>query len=95
MWQKFKPHEPIMTTLWCDFEKEKYIGFSVQDPNDQETDEVQFWVYEDHIEVIHIFSMGDEERFKEEHIMTHKNCLAYLSQLPRGWHTFTTDKPDE
>ena len=95
MWQKFKPHEAIMTSRWCDFENEKYLGFSVDDPTNKETDEVAFWVYEDRVKVIHIFTMGDDEKFREDHTMTHKNCLAYLAQLPRGWYTFTTDEPDD
>ena len=44
--------------------------------------------------VLAIYEHGEEGEFSEEHYMTHEDCLAYLAQLPKTWHHFTTDEED-
>ena len=79
-----------------DPEKKAYFGFEVEDPCISDNERVLFECFRDKVKVIHLYSSSliysspesKELEYGEEHMMTHENCLAYLAQLPRSWHSF-------
>ena len=88
LWTKYLEHEAVMESNFAgpqgkDQGKE-HFGFEVDDARIASEDRVLFWCYENEVEVHHC---SDECR--EDHSMTHENCLKYLAQLPRPWYSFT------
>jgi len=98
LFDQYLVHEDVMVGNHCgpqkqatdyDPSEESYFGFEVHDftiDKYNKTDQVLFEVHREKVHVIYLF----DEKYKEDHYMTHENCLKYLAQLPRGWHSFTT-----
>ena len=76
-----------------DPEEEPYFGFETNDHTitwETEGSQKERVFFECHREKVHVIYMFDDAKYREDHYMTHENCLKYLAQLPRGWHSFTT-----
>ena len=74
---------------------ESQFLFEVYDPLVRDTERVIFTATKENVRVLAIYEHGEEGEFAEEHHMTHEDCLAYLAQLPKTWHHFTTDEEEE
>ena len=88
LWTKYLEHEAVMESNFAgpqgkDQGKE-HFGFEVDDARIASEDRVLIWCYENEVEVHHCF-----DEYREDHSMTHENCLKYLAQLPRPWYSFT------
>ena len=98
LFDQYLVHEDVMSSNHCgpqkqakdyDSSEEPYFGFEVEDwsinrYNNQSR--ILFECYRDKVHLIY----GFEDKYREDHFMTHENCLKYLAQLPRGWYAFTT-----
>ena len=91
LWSKYSIHEDVMISHHAG---NSYLGFEVDDSRIRDSERVIFECYKDKVKVIHLFSWGKDEEpeYREDHIMTHENCLKYLSQLPRPWHRFCSEE---
>ena len=74
---------------------ESQFLFEVDDPLVRDTERVIFIATKENVRVLAIYEHGEEGEFSEEHTMTHEDCLAYLAQLPKTWHHFTTDEEEK
>ena len=78
-------------------EESKFL-FEVDDPLIRDDERVIFSVEKEgvYITALYSFDKGAEDfDCREQHFMTHEDCLAYLAQLPKTWHHFTTDEEEE
>ena len=99
IWERYLPHEEVMSGHHAGPQKqakdydpteETYFGFDVDDwsiDRYNEGNRVLFECHRDRVHVIYLF----EGKYREDHYMTHENCLKYLAQLPRGWYSFTEE----
>ena len=102
LFDQYLVHDDVMSSNHCgpqkqakdyDYSEEPYFGFEVDDwsinrYNNQSR--ILFECYRDKVHLIY----GFEDKYREDHFMTHENCLKYLSQLPRPWHAFTTQEEE-
>jgi len=88
LWTKYLEYEAVMESNFAGPQgKDKgreHFGFEVDDARIASEDRVLFWCYENEVEVHHCF-----DDCREDHTMTHENCLKYLAQLPRPWYSYT------
>ena len=89
LFDQYLVHEDVMCGNHCGSSEEPYFGFEVDDwsinrYNNQSR--ILFECYRDKVHLIY----GFEDKYREDHFMTHENCLKYLAQLPRGWYSFTS-----
>ena len=103
---KYLKYEYIMTSQQVSPQKEakdydsnaeSQFLFEVDDPLIRDDERVIFSVEKEGVYITALFSFdkGSEDfDCREQHFMTHENCLAYLAQLPKTWHHFITDEED-
>ncbi len=102
LFDQYLVHEDVMSCHYCGPQKqakdydpyeEHRFGFEVYDwsiDRFNEGNRVFFDCYREKVHVTYCF--GGE--YREDHVMTHENCLKYLAQLPRGWYAFTTKEEE-
>ncbi len=93
--EQLKDFYPLFTSCgpyeWENM-KPPVFHFEVNDPTNRQKEETFFVWTESQVEVSNVFSYDDgETHCREDYVMTHENCLAYLAQLPRPWHVFTNE----
>jgi len=100
LWTKYLEHNDVMTAHHAgpqkqakdyDPTKEPHFGFEVEDHTinwHDRKERVFFDCYRDRVHVIYLF----DEDCREDHYMTHENCLKYLAQLPRPWYSFCEEE---
>jgi len=100
LWTKYLEHNDVMTAHHAgpqkqakdyDPTKEPHFGFEVEDHTinwHDRKERVIFDCYRDRVHVIYLF----DEDCREDHYMTHENCLKYLAQLPRPWYSFCKEE---
>ena len=99
LWVRYSIHDAVMVSNWAGPQKqakdydpteEQHFGFEVDDPRIRDDESVLFTCYQDRVELAHLFSWkkDKEPNQREDHVMTHENCLKYLDQLPRPWHSY-------
>jgi len=102
---KYLEYEYIMTSQMCtpqkqakdyDPNEESQFLFEVYDPLITDDERVMFTVTKKGVQILAAYGYKNDEDcdFVEEHTMTHEDCLAYLAQLPKTWHHFSTYKED-
>ena len=102
LFDQYLVHNDVMVGHHCgpqkgakcyDPNEEPYFGFEVEDHTitwETEGRQKERVLFECHREKVHVIYLFDDAKYREDHYMTHENCLKYLAQLPRGWHAFTT-----
>ena len=90
--EQLKEFEPLFTTQCADPKNPNVFYFEVNDPTNRQKEETFFVWTESQGEISNVFSYDDGETCcREDYLMTHENCLAYLTQLPKPWHVFTNE----
>ena len=99
LWTKYLEHDDVMDGHHAgpqkqakdyDPKEEPYFGFEVADWSINRYDNQSRILFECYRDKVHLI-YGFEDKYREDHYMTHENCLKYLAQLPRGWYSFTTE----
>ena len=102
LFDQYLVHDDVMVGNHCgpqkqardyDPEEEPYFGFEVNDHTitwETEGSQKERVLFDCYREKVHVIYMFEDGQFREDHYMTHENCLKYLAQLPRGWHAFTS-----
>lgn len=89
LWTQYLEHDGVMVSHFAgpqgNSKEKEHFGFEVDDARIKDSDQVFFTCYADKVEVNHCF-----DGCREDHVMTHENCLKYLAQLPRPWYLFAT-----
>ena len=90
LWTQYLEYDAVMVSHFAgpqgDSKEREHFGFEVDDARIKDSDQVFFTCYADKVEVNHCF-----DGCREDHVMTHENCLKYLAQLPRPWYSFTEE----
>ena len=94
-----KEHTPGILDIYQRYEdydpnEEPSFNFEVDDPLIPAHEKVFFSAKRRGVEIIIIYDFESENAFREDHFMTHEDCLAYLEQLPRTWHTYASLDPE-
>ena len=79
LWDKYEKYHRQFNTFSASSD---YFDFCVDDPFIKDTEDVIFQCYEEGVKIIYLF----DEKFREDHSMTHEECLKYLDQLPKAWY---------
>lgn len=91
LWTQYLEHDAVMVSQHAgpqgDSKERVHFGFEVDDARIGKSDQVFFTCYENEVEVNHCF-----DGCREDHVMTHENCLKYLAQLPRPWYSFCKEE---
>ena len=103
IYQRYSKYDCKIVSQYCSPQKqaedydpneEPSFNFEVDDPLIPDHERVFFSAKRRGVEIIIIYDFHSENAFREDHFMTHEDCLAYLEQLPRTWHTFTSLDPE-
>ena len=97
LFDQYLVHDDVMNTHYASTDDEEgiepFFGFEVDDPTitwETEGTQKERVLFEAQREKVHVIYLFNDAECREDHYMTHENCLKYLAQLPRGWHSFTT-----
>jgi len=82
LWEKYAKYERQFNTFSA---SSNYFDFCVDDPFISDTEDVIFQCYEEEVKIIYLFR-DNKDTFREDHLMTHEQCLEYLDQLPKAWY---------